>query len=336
LIPPPEKKEDNKAPPQKTENKILIPPPEKKEDNKAPPQKTENKILIPPPEKKEDNKAPPQKTENKTLIPPPGKKEDNKAPPQKTENKTLIPPHLTFYWINLERAPHRRKRLEEEFKKRNVSNKRIEAIDGNTHTVELSKFIAEPYARHYGVEKYKYEIATSLSHLKALQTFVNDGADIGIICEDDLSFEYESLWRKSVEHLIKDAPPDWTVLQMALTVNDQKDWLAIKKANLSYHPRKENWYSALAYAIKRRHAIQILNHHSVPCDRPNFIARLKVDAIDKFQSERIVIGTKPGSYLVFPPVFTYPTKNDSFIHPNHLQMHEKSKKIITESPNEKH
>ncbi len=245
-----------------------------------------------------------------------------------TYYRTDFPKNLMFYWINLDRAPQRRKRMEEEFKKRNIPNKRITAIDGlNT---DLRPYLDKSIPQT-NIGKHRYEIAASLSHLKALQAFVNDGADIGIICEDDVSFEYESLWKRSLKDQIAEAPSDWCVLQLGLTINIPKEWHTIMAANLTYHQRKMHWYSALAYAVRRSYAVSILTEHSIPCEGDKFYCDLKVKNIEHVQSERIVIGVGTGRYTVYPPVFTYPSHNNSFIHPNHLRLHENSKNLIAKA-----
>jgi GR25 family glycosyltransferase involved in LPS biosynthesis len=235
---------------------------------------------------------------------------------------------LKFYWINLERAPHRKERMEKEFEKRNIKNQKIVAFDGQS--VDFKPFIDTkiPFTQ---LSKHKFEVATTLSHLKALHAFANDGADVGIICEDDLSFEYESLWKKSLQDQINEAPPGWTVLQLGLTINIPKEWHNIMAANKTYHQRKSHWYSALAYAVKREHALRVLSEHSIPVGEKAFSCRLKLGNIEQAQSERVVIGTGATKYMVYPPVFTYPSRNDSFIHPNHLRMHESSKNMIAKA-----
>lgn len=246
---------------------------------------------------------------------------------------------IKFYWINLERAPHRKTRMEEGFDKRSISHKRVLAYDGQTF--DFRPFI-ETKIPQAQLQRHKLEIATSLSHLRALHAFVQDGDAIGIICEDDLSFEYESYWRGSLEQMIAEAPSNWQVLQLGLTINVPKEWHNIMTAATTaaplngagagaYLPRKAHWYSALAYAVKREYAIGILTTHGVCCDKPTFASRFKIVNIEHAQSERIVIGTGPTKYLVYPPVFTYPTKNDSFIHPQHLRMHEASKNLIAKA-----
>lgn len=235
---------------------------------------------------------------------------------------------LKFYWINLERAPHRKERMEKEFEKRNIKNQKIVAFDGQS--VDFKPFIDTkiPFTQ---LSKHKFEVATTLSHLKALHAFANDGADVGIICEDDLSFEYESLWKKSLQEQINEAPPGWTVLQLGLTINIPKEWHNIMAANKTYHQRKSHWYSALAYAVKREHALRVLSEHSISVGEKAFSCRLKLGNIEQAQSERVVIGTGVNKYMVYPPVFTYPSRNDSFIHPNHLRMHESSKNMIAKA-----
>lgn len=242
--------------------------------------------------------------------------------------RTDYVPSLKFFWINLERATQRKQRMQQEFEKRSIQHKRVNAFDGQV--VDFRPLI-ESKIPHTQLLKHKLEIATSLSHLKALHAFVLEGDDVGIICEDDLSFEYETLWKKSLQEMIAAAPQNWQVLQLGLTINIPKEWHNIMESGKTYLPRKAHWYSALAYAVKRSHAISVLTEHGISCTDKQFASRFKINNIEQAQSERIVIGTGPTKYLVYPPVFTYPSQNDSYIHPQHLRMHESSKNMIAKA-----
>ena len=67
--------------------------------------------------------------------------------------------------------------MEKLFNHYKVKNIRISAIDG-------------------GDNKDKRACACSASHMKTIKTFYESGEEIGIICEDDLSFEYKKILEK--------------------------------------------------------------------------------------------------------------------------------------------
>lgn len=197
----------------------------------------------------------------------------------------------TFYYINLEKAKDRNNTITNLFNKFKIKNKRIDAILGETQRGK--------------------EIACLKSHLKAIQTFYDSGEEIGIICEDDLSFEYKKYWRYNLEDVIKNAPSDWEVIQLAI-IAWYVPYLVVICSNskyINYHP----WVcSTLCYAINRKGAEKILTSKQ---DIPSIIEHY--------------IYTQTKTYIYKYPMFTYPTNNDSFIHTDHLSLHASSKERIT-------
>ena len=58
------------------------------------------------------------------------------------------------------------------------------------------------------------EVASTLSHLKAVATAWADGVQTALIVEDDISFEYLSAWPLSLQQLALRAPANWEILQL--------------------------------------------------------------------------------------------------------------------------
>ena len=205
--------------------------------------------------------------------------------------------NYTFYWINLNRDITRKNYMETIFKEHNIKNIRIPAILGSP--TEADK-----------------ELACTQSHIKAIKTFLEtSNDDIGIICEDDLSFDYKPYWRKSIENIIKDAPKDWEIIQLGIIIDNNLDQEFYNNSTdyIKHKPRK--YWSMICYAINRKSAEKINN---VQVNKENEYLRVA----DLFLYSHFK------TYTYKYPLFTYRDNNDSTIHPNHLSIHVRSKEII--------
>ena len=212
---------------------------------------------------------------------------------------------------------------------RGLTHHRISAMDGNS--VSLTPYIPSGWSPSRGAS-HKYELATTLSHLKAIQRFARSGEEIGIICEDDTIFEFEQQWPDSLQNIIDGAPSKWEIMQLSLTLPNPREWNKLKAKKKRYNRRLPNYFSALTYAIRRPYALKILKKYGVPVDSDVFRARLTGN-VSRLQSELNLIGTGPHRLTVYPALFTYPTGNTSFIHPDHLRAHEYSKRLSAQQYN---
>lgn len=87
-----------------------------------------------------------------------------------------------IYLINLGRSPERLAHMKDEFDRNNITAyERVEAVDGKM-LVPDSFVIDNKFKREMTANEY----ACYLSHLKALQYFLQSDADFGIILEDDI------------------------------------------------------------------------------------------------------------------------------------------------------
>jgi glycosyl transferase family 25 len=96
---------------------------------------------------------------------------------------------LHAYVINLDRAPERWAHIERSFAKKNFSLIRVPAIDGKNLTLPSADFDAKGFERFHGRVLNIFELACSLSHLKALRAFLASNEDHAMICEDDIFFD---------------------------------------------------------------------------------------------------------------------------------------------------
>lgn len=95
-------------------------------------------------------------------------------------------PAVRYYYINLERATDRRASAERQAKQFGITLERIEAIQGSDLDMSrLEGFSPKLRKREFASDLTPNEHACIQSHLKALRTFVESGADYGVILEDD-------------------------------------------------------------------------------------------------------------------------------------------------------
>ncbi len=94
-------------------------------------------------------------------------------------------PEIQHYYINLDRSPDRRAHVEKQLKQHKLSATRITGIDGARLGDDVDGIDPALYRRCHGREIRAGEIGCYLSHLKALQTFLDGGGRYGVILEDD-------------------------------------------------------------------------------------------------------------------------------------------------------
>ena len=203
--------------------------------------------------------------------------------------------NLCFYWINLEQDITRRNSILDQFKKYNIKNVRIEAIAGSTTKGKI--------------------IACTQSHIKAINTFMTTNNNFAIICEDDLSFEWIKYWNKNIDQIILNAPSDWEIIQLAIIITGSKLNNEFYTSDTNYLPHLRHYWSTLCYIINRKGAKKIMN------------LTLDINQVDKYTADCILYSTAK-TYTYKYPMFTYIDNNTSHIHPTHIPVHEKSKKII--------
>ncbi len=93
---------------------------------------------------------------------------------------------VRFYYINLDRSPDRKAAAEKQAAQHGITLERVSAVDGRTlDPATLTRYDSKRRRSEYLNDLSINEHACVLSHLKALQTFVESGARFGVILEDD-------------------------------------------------------------------------------------------------------------------------------------------------------
>lgn len=215
---------------------------------------------------------------------------------------------MRYYFINLDTATSRREKIIKEFEEHHVAYRRVNAINSE-HNNKCSR-----------------EAACHRSHMKAIQDFVeNSDDDYGIICEDDLVFDYKEYWKYAPDELLDHAPNDVGAVQLCVI------YTPISKPDNPWHKQEEffPWGtinsvgSCLAYIIKRDCAKQLLTYFETgnrkfpPADSINGI----YGNINRY--------TDYIAYTYKYPLFTYRDDNDTQLD-NCLNNQIASKKRVTD------
>lgn len=221
-----------------------------------------------------------------------------------------------IYWINLERSDDRKIRMENLLKNINIENERVNAYDGHYEN-EINKkyFNCIDGNECYPINCNK-EYAILLSHLSCIETFINNNNNnnnekiynIGLIYEDDLSFDFIQYWDKDIKTLIDETPDDWEILM-----------LGYFSLNLEYKDEINKWdneWSALSYLIngdniKKNNKINLLKdeNNKWKCNK------------DEIMVADHYIFKHFNTYVSKYPYFTFPNDNDSTLHDDHIQYH---------------
>lgn len=206
-------------------------------------------------------------------------------------------------WINLDRSQNRKKYMENLLI--NINNTRISAIDGNTynHKLKVKNLVFDRR------EMSNYEIACTLSHLKAAHYLKNIMGKYFMICEDDISFNNIYLFDNNLKNIIENAP-DFDILMLFKFselnfTTDYTRWSDVFNFNI---------YSTASYIISRSGIDKIcsLFHYN----NDEFELFKPLDVADIFIYKNL-------NTYIYKYNYISVLNNESTIHPHHLKMHKK-------------
>lgn len=208
-------------------------------------------------------------------------------------------------WINLDRSSNRRENMELILSQINCLNTRISAIDGLNIDLSMFKLLERPLTN--------YEIAVTLSHIKAINYLNNLNGEYFCVCEDDISFINISLFNHDLEYIIKNAPV-FDILILSKTYND--------KLNNLYTKWNEKIYGAVCYIISKKGINKIISFAKFYDN--NFDITKELSIADWF------LYTYTDSY-VYKYNYISSLDQESIIHPEHLSIHKQSTLIQLET-----
>jgi len=212
----------------------------------------------------------------------------------------------SVYYINLDRSTERKTHMLNVFKHRffdGLNVHRVPALYGKD-----PKFLSVLHdCKNVFVDKLNTAsiYACTLSHIKAIQTFVQSGEEMALICEDDLSMMFNPT-KSQLDKCIRNAPHDWEILQLFYFVEN-----TLPERLYTENTIKKHYDPAVAYLINRKGAIRFLSD-LIPENQIVFNASIS-PAADKY------LFSMMKTYVYKYPLFAS-TMNDSTLHPTHLNM----------------
>ena len=146
--------------------------------------------------------------------------------------------------------------------------------------------------------------------------------EYGLICEDDLTFELKKYWKSNVEDVVKNAPSDWGIIQLATIIQNIEPKFKDKVIYFKWGEQKSS--SCLAWVIHRKCAIKLLNNY---LKEKNIYQFPTPDCFVSGIYQRVDKYTEYTSYTFKYPMFVYPDNNDSQLD-NSLDLHKACKRQL--------
>jgi GR25 family glycosyltransferase involved in LPS biosynthesis len=219
-----------------------------------------------------------------------------------------------IYWINLDRSNDRRMQMNRFLKDpvfKNMKIERVSAVDGKRPDTVY------PRLQFMYKQKNDYEYACMLSHLDTINMFSKTNYNVALIMEDDLTMELRPYWRKSIKEVIDGAPKDWEIIQ--LCYNTQAN---IKNFSLYERNVRNKTVCAAAYLISNRAAKRLIGE--IYSDNKYNLEHYIIHHADCYIFNKLI------TYTYKYPYFIYKTNNNSLLHPEDLNSHERSKRQVLE------
>ena len=205
-----------------------------------------------------------------------------------TEKLTGLPP---LYYINLDHRKDKRAHMDRLVSEYKIKATRIPAIDGRQSVAEYVTSIP-PHVK-------STEIACTLSHLKAIRTWLTESdSDVAMICEDDFCLDTVMHWNFDWKTVMARLPYYWDIVQCCVTFHPQIT------STINLHPRDLTDFSCVSYILNRRYAeklMQLYWQDSWNITYPSFY---------KLTAEELIY--RPGVCFSIP-LFTYTNEFESSI-----------------------
>jgi GR25 family glycosyltransferase involved in LPS biosynthesis len=212
-----------------------------------------------------------------------------------------------IYWINLDESIDRKDNMICLLNHFDIKNQRIEAINGNS-VKDIHKEYFYNETNNYPNYTNK-EYAILLSHLNTIELFskleekeIKYG--IGLICEDDLSFDFIHYWNKDIRTIVEEAPENWDIIMLG--------YFSLNIHNKELYKKWDNEWSAISYLVNYKSIKKINNLKK----NDKWICK----DTDLMVSDNYIF-SKLNTYIYKYPYFTFPNNNDSTFHNDHIDYH---------------
>lgn len=235
-----------------------------------------------------------------------------------------------IYYINLTRSFERRKYMQDLLshpRYAGIPIERIGGCDGEREPLEQSIGFRDVLPNP---QMSRSEYGCTVAHFRAIHAFSLHCSDASytLILEDDVSDEYVPLWTQTLREQIEHAPADWEVLQLSYIQWGYLPTEAYERTEMS-----KNLCGTAAYVIRYTAAKRLIDYlcpggggdtpatqlYTIGPEYPLF------HYADRFL---YIFFT---TYCLRMPPFTYRDANDSLIHPDHMELHRRSKQEIWEA-----
>ncbi len=119
----------------------------------------------------------------------------------------------SIFWINLDRCPDRKAKMELLLRSFKVPNHRISATDG---CIENASAIFRQLKLPSNPALRLTQYGCLLSHLEAIRHFIEKTShETILVLEDDISFDFMSTWNQSTQQIMDQAPADWELIMLS-------------------------------------------------------------------------------------------------------------------------
>ena len=227
---------------------------------------------------------------------------------------------MIHYWINLDKSTKRKIFMENQFKEKNIDNVRVSAITPDDFDIVLAN--KRPLTcKHPGCVNCEYEFACISSHIKAMkEAITNTNDEWFVVMEDDMLLPYDI----DYDTLIKDAPPDFEILQLCISYGNTVEFLYNNLLlNNKLHFIKWQYLLPCAgmYIVSRKGAEKLVNKFYVNGKYDFSSCEFQIVAdVALYSTANTYTATFPCSY---PNI-----EMGSEIHPHHLDAHQSAIIVI--------
>jgi len=176
------------------------------------------------------------------------------------------------------------------------------------------------------------EFGCTYSHIKGMQEFISDknnSDDYAIICEDDIDlFKINpkfmiDMMKNIIQHVNKNELISLSCVGSPLIINQLIDKIN-SPVFVDYNSNKGTLYGTGSYIISRKLATNIVSKHW-----KNGLLYLPDDHVSIAADHFIYPQTNASSFMI-PSLFTIKLDNDSYIHNDHVFMHDNVQKMMYE------
>lgn len=167
---------------------------------------------------------------------------------------------MLAYIINMDNAVERWSHVKSSFEKTGIPYERISGVNGKQMQLPIPEFDEGLYRRRHGKLPNAGQIGCYLSHLRALDRFLESDHEFGIICEDDINPV------RNLRNVVEEAAAyrdSWDILRLCGFHNSHPRHLVQLSDGYSIAVNFTRLCGTGAYMVSR-HAAEVLRKALVP------------------------------------------------------------------------